>query len=176
MITRPLGRVAIPDRAVKIERLAENRSGLDLQLKKYVAANSPLPIRLNDVNDRLVSRDNYRGQVTVVNFWATWCGPCIEEIPSLNRLVESMQDLPFELISINYAEDKQQVIDFLKMVNVDYPVLMDYNGEYARQWNVVTYPSTFLIGSDGQIKYGVNAAIEWDAPEVRQAIRDMLKP
>lgn len=70
-----------------------------------------------------------------------------------------MSDLPVELISINYAENSQTVIDFMDKVNVEFPVLHDKNGDFAKQWNVITYPSTFVMDKHGQIKYGVNAAI-----------------
>lgn len=95
----------------------------------------------------------------MVNFWATWCPPCVEEIPSLNRFKNKMSDLPVELISINYAENSQTVIDFMDKVNVEFPVLHDKNRDFAKQWNVITYPSTFVMDKHGQIKYGVNAAI-----------------
>lgn len=174
-ILRVLEKQDMPLQAVEMESPGEHASGIDTELKRFVANARPVPIVLKDINDNIVTKNNFKGRVTVVNFWATWCRPCVEEIPSLNRLSESMKDVPFELISINYAEDKQEVIDFMKMVHVAFPVLMDYNGEFAKQWNVVTYPSTFLIGPDGEIRYGVNAAIEWDTPEIKSVIREMLK-
>ena len=82
-----------------------------------------------------------------------------------------MADVPFELISINYAEDTKTIVEFMKQVNVEFPVLLDQNGEFAKQWNVISYPSTFIIDSKGIIQYGVNAAIEWDDPEVIQKIK-----
>lgn len=172
---RLLEKHELPKQAVAMKPLNTNKSGIDLELKPYAADNPPVPIVLEDINGHTVMKNHFKGKVTVVNFWATWCGPCIEEIPSLNRLNKSMQGTPFELISINYAEEKQEVIDFMEMVHVAFPVLMDYNGEFAKQWNVVTYPSTFMIGPDGKIKYGTNAAIEWDTPEVKELIREMLE-
>jgi thiol-disulfide isomerase/thioredoxin len=109
----------------------------------------------------------------VVNFWATWCGPCVEEIPSLNRLREQMKDQPFELISVNYADTPKKILDFMQKVRVDFPVLVDPNGKTAQQWNVIGFPSTFVIGKDGKIIYGVNAAIHWDTPEVIEVLRKL---
>ena len=86
-----------------------------------------------------------------------------------------MADLPFELISINYAEDKKTILEFMKKVNVEFPVLLDQNGNFARKWNVITYPSTFVINKEGNIIYGVNAAIEWDSPEFIQKLKSLLK-
>jgi peroxiredoxin len=106
-----------------------------------------------------------------VNFWASWCPPCVAEIPSLNRLREQMQELPFELISINYAESPEKIRAFLQRVSVQFPVLVDPNGKVSQQWKVIGFPSTFVIGKDGKIKYGVNAAIHWDTPEVVNTLK-----
>ncbi len=165
----------LPKQAVAMKKLEKNVSGIDLDLKAFIGDSQPVPIVLKDIHGNTVEKTNFKGKVTLVNFWATWCGPCVEEIPSLNRLGKSMQGAAFELISINYAEEEQEVIDFMEMVHVEFPVLMDFNGEMAKRWNVVTYPSTFLVGPDGRIKYGTNAAIEWDTPEVKDVIREMLE-
>ena len=85
-----------------------------------------------------------------------------------------MSGLDFELISINYAEDSETILKFMKEVNVEFPVLLDQSGNFAKQWHVITYPSTFVIAPDGNIKYGVNAAIEWDDPEFITIIKSLL--
>jgi thiol-disulfide isomerase/thioredoxin len=110
----------------------------------------------------------------VVNFWATWCPPCIEEIPSLNRLQALMQGRPFEIISINYAQDKSTVEKFLQRVDVNFPVLLDPDGNYAKSWKVISFPSTFVIDKQGNIRYGVNAAIAWDSPELIDKLSALL--
>ncbi|MGD8640194.1 MAG: TlpA disulfide reductase family protein [Gammaproteobacteria bacterium] len=150
-------------------------SGVDSRLKKFKSQFQPPPIDLQDATGQRYHRDNYQGQITVVNFWATWCPPCVQEIPSLNRLKEKMQGVPFELISINYAESADTISEFLKQVNVEYPVLLDKTGKVSVHWNVVAFPSTFIIGPDGKIRYGVNAAIHWDAPEVIATIKALGK-
>ena len=148
---------------------------LDIKLRAFQGNPQPLPIQLKDVSGRTLKLEDYRGKVTVVNFWATWCPPCVEEIPSLNRLREEMQGEAFELISINFAETPKTVNEFMKRVNVEFPVLIDPSGKVSQQWNVIGFPSTFVIGKDGKIKYGVNAAIHWDAPEVIEALKALSK-
>lgn len=150
------------------EEPRESARSLDIGLRPYQADPEPRPLRLPDADGDVHTLDmnDYRGQVTVVNFWATWCPPCVEEIPSLNRLKQAMQDRPFELISVNYAEGPETIRAFMDKVQVDFPVLIDADGSEAAKWNVLAFPSTFVIGPDGRIRYGVNAAIAWDAPEV----------
>ena len=77
-----------------------------------------------------------------------------------------MKGKPFELISVNYAEDEAVVKQFLKQVNVDFPVLLDQTGRVSSEWHVLVYPSTFIITPTGKIEYGVNGAILWDSPDV----------
>lgn len=139
---------------------------MDIELKPFKGNNTPLAFTLEDINNQSISLTDLKGKVTVVNFWATWCPPCVEEIPSLNRLKQKMRGKPFELISINYAESRKLIKDFLKRVNVEFPVLLDRKGKVSAQWNVIAFPSTFVIGPDGKIKYGINAAITWDDPAV----------
>lgn len=148
---------------------------LDSRLKPYGAHPQPDPIALRTADNTLYRINDYRGKVTVINFWATWCRPCREEIPSLNRLRQRMQDKPFQLISINYAESAATIKHFLKEVKVEYPVLLDLEGKTSAAWKIIAYPSTFVIGSDGKIHYGVNAAIDWDSPEVVKVIESLMK-
>lgn len=149
-------------------------SGIDIYLKPYHGQVSPAPFKLADTSGQTIHKSRFTGKVTIINFWATWCPPCLQEIPSLNRLKQKMQGLRFELISINYAEDKQTILDFLHRVQVDFPVLLDHEGELAKQWRVISYPSTFIIDPQGNIRYGVNAAIEWDSPELISRLKSLL--
>ena len=169
-----LKRATVPSQALSVDTITVNDSGIDHYLKKYQGNTTANTIDLIDVHGQSFTKQSYKGQVTLINFWATWCPPCVEEIPSLNRFQEKMADLPVELISINYAEDSQTIIEFMNKIKVDFPVLLDKNGEFAKQWGVLTYPSTFVINKQGHIEYGVNAAIEWDAPELIKIIKSML--
>ena len=153
---------------------AATKSGIDIYLREFRGNARPGPIRLRDISGKTIARENFAGRVTLVNFWATWCPPCIEEIPSLNRLKRNLEGRPFELLSINYAEDSATVSEFLQRIQVDFPVLLDSNGDYAKTWNVISFPSTFVIDKTGHIRYGVNAAIDWDDPELLQRLEDLM--
>lgn len=164
----------LPSRVIKLPKKIMQNNGIDSYLVKFSSHQRPSPINLIDTNGNTFTKDNYKGRVTIINFWATWCPPCIEEIPSLNRLKNKLQNEAVDLISINYAEDLKTIKDFMKKVNVEFPVLLDKNGKFAKQWNVITYPSTFIIDTKGNIVYGVNAAIEWDSPKVIKQITELL--
>ncbi len=149
--------------------------GLDADLQPYAGAPRPHAIALPDAQGKMhrLALQDYRGRVTVVNFWATWCPPCVQEIPSLNRLAQAMQGEPFRLVSVNYAQGGQTIQAFMKKVQVDFPVLVDADGSEAAQWNVIAFPSTFVVGPDGRIRYGVNAAIHWDSPAVLAKLKQL---
>ncbi len=164
----------VPEKPIAYKKSKIIKSGLDIVLKKYKGKIKPLPIKLKNAYGKTIVKNSYKGQVTIINFWATWCPPCVQEIPSLNRLKQKMAGLSFELISINYAEDKKTILDFMKKVKVDFPVLLDQDGSFAKKWNVITYPSTFVINKEGKIIYGVNAAIEWDNPEFIKKLKSLL--
>jgi thiol-disulfide isomerase/thioredoxin len=170
-----LARHEIPARPVPLRETLAAKSGIDIYLKDFNGNSVPVAFTLTDINGHTMVKTDFTEKVTVVNFWATWCPPCVEEIPSLNRLNEKMKGRPFELISINYAEDRKTVISFMQRVKVDFPVLLDHSGATAHRWNVITYPSTFVIDRQGRFRYGVNAAIEWDAPELIRKLELLMK-
>ena len=149
-------------------------SSLDITLNPFISDMAPIEIDLKTASGESFTREDFTGKVTLVNFWASWCGPCVEEIPALNRLREYMKDKPFELISINYAEKPEQIREFLNMVKVDFPVLLDEDGSYSAKWNVLVYPATFVIATDGNIVYGVNGAIEWDSEEISDKLEALM--
>jgi thiol-disulfide isomerase/thioredoxin len=170
---RQLARHPMPTTAFSaVEKPANTGSGINTQLRTYRGSVMPTPIKLRDASGKAFNIHDYKGKVTLINFWASWCPPCVEEIPSLNRLMDKMKDKPFQLISINYAESPKQIREFLNKVNVDFPVLVDPGGVVASRWKVVAFPSTFVIGPDGKIHYGVNAGIHWDTDEI---IRQLTK-
>jgi peroxiredoxin len=135
---------------------------------------TPTPLQLAQLNVVQEEEDSKLDSSLRPFKGKSWCGPCIEEIPSLNRLRGKMKDTPFELISVDYAEDEKTIRAFLKEVDVDFPVLLDTDGKVSAQWNVVVFPSTFVIGPDGRIVYGVKGGIHWDTPEILEKLKALM--
>ncbi len=153
----------------------ETPLGLDIGLKPFRGEWAPPVLDLQDASGQQHTLRDYTGKVRVINFWATWCPPCVEEIPSLNRLREKMAGQPFELISVNYAQQADEVKTFLQEVEVNFPVLIDHDGSEAARWRVIAFPSTYIIDANGRIRYGVNAAIEWDTPQVIKTLKQLIR-
>lgn len=174
--SRQLRHHATPLQAISLDARTSpaKNSGLDTQLKPYRGRVQAVTFSLLDTQGNTFSLNSYAGKVTLINFWASWCTPCVKEIPSLNRLKQTMQGKPFQLISINYAEQAAQIQQFMQKVQVDFPVLLDPEGKLASQWKVVAFPSTFVIGPDAKIHAGVNAAIHWDSPAVIEQLNQLM--
>ena len=129
---------------------------------------------LTDLSGRPFDLATLQDSTVLVNFWATWCGPCVEEIPSLSRLVKRMQGRPFKVVAVNIGESPQVVRHFMKSVPVNFDIILDTDSKTVRDWKVYAYPSTYLIDKSGQIQFSYRGALEWDAPDIIQTIESLL--
>ena len=115
-----------------------------------------------------------RGRVVLVNFWATWCEPCRDEMPSLERLREEMKGRPFEVLAVNYGESNAKVRGFVEREKLSVPVLLDPEKEAAGRWNAKGLPMTFLVDARGRIRYWVFGERDWGEGEAREHVRKLL--
>lgn len=129
---------------------------------------------LSDLSDKPYRLNALKGKVVLVNFWASWCPPCIEEMPSMNQIYQHYHPRGLELLGINFQEDPEQITEFLKQVKVDFPVLFDHDGAVAQQWNVFSMPTSFLVDRSGKVRYAVSRSIHWDLPEHTVVIERLL--
>lgn len=137
---------------------------------------TPPPLDLPVLGDGRMRLDDLRGQVVLVNFWASWCPPCVHEMPSMEQLAGQLKGRPFRMIAVNMAEDPDTVRHFLEeRVRFTQPVLLDRDGKALRDWKVFAFPTTYLLDHRGRIRYGVYGAVDWMAPEQRQVIERLLR-
>jgi peroxiredoxin len=94
-----------------------------------------------------------RGRVVLVNFWATWCGPCRQEMPHLNKLYDKYKSSGFVLLGVNVDDDVQQAAGVASKLGVKFPVLPDSDKRVSRQYDLSAMPSTVLIDRDGKVRY-----------------------
>jgi len=143
-------------------------------LNQYKADKRSPVLQLPDLSGQQINLNHYRGRVVLVNFWASWCDPCVEEIPSLSRLGEHFAGKPFDILTVNIGESTARVKDFLDPYEKNFKVLLDEDGEVVRNWRVYAFPSNYLIDRNGKIQYAYRGALEWDSPEVVKIIESLL--
>lgn len=135
------------------------------ELKPWTGGPAPvLELRgLDGVGHRLA---DYRGKVVLVNFWATWCEPCRDEMPSMQRLKEKLAGKPFAVLAVNLDEPESRIRQFLSQMKVDFTVLLDPGKKAARAWDARILPASFVIGVDGKIRYSLVGELDWDHERV----------
>ncbi len=133
------------------------------------------PLSLKDSAGRVHTLADYRGQVVLVNFWATWCDPCREEMPSMQRLKERLAGRPFTILAVNYGEGGEKLGAFLAAMSVDFRALLDPGQQTARAWRVRVLPTSFLVDPDGRVRYGVIGEIDWASPESERIVQSLLR-
>ena len=134
----------------------------------------PPSLELPDLGGQRHTLDAYRGQVVLVNFWASWCAPCLVEMPSMQRLKTAMAGRPFDILAVNVKESKSKAWKFTKLLNVSFTTLLDADGAVAEAWDVSFYPTSYLIDGEGQIRYRAYGAIKWDDEATRELIEELM--
>ena len=149
------------------------------ELKRWSGGATP-PLELSDLEGRPHRLADYRGKAVLVNFWATWCVPCREEMPSIERLRASLEGRPFAVLAVNLAEPESRIRKFLeslelKAVPLQFAVLLDSDTKTAKAWQAKLLPATYIIGPDGAIRYYHFGELDWSKPEVREAIVGLMR-
>ena len=173
-----LASVATPDTAVVTNADTRRISRIGRRDPELVELEIPLQapaFRLPDFHASSYALDQHNGQVLLINFWASWCKPCVEEIPSLHRLRARIEDPAFEVVTINVGEDRDRIANFLQRVPVDLPLLLDIDSQVAKDWKIYVYPSSYLVDHRGLIRYAYLGALEWDSTKNITIIQNLLK-
>jgi peroxiredoxin len=137
---------------------------------------APPALALKDLDGRAHALADYRGTVVLVNFWATWCDPCQDEMPSLRRLRDRLAGEPFAILGVNHGgESTAKVRAFRDRLDIDFPLLLDPGGETPRGWRVRVLPASFVVGRDGRVRYHVIGEIDWASADALAVIRGLLR-
>jgi peroxiredoxin len=130
--------------------------------------------RLSDLNGQQVSLSSQRGAPVVVNFWASWCGPCWAEMPLIQGVFEEWSAKGVVVLTVNLGERRSVVARYMQDNNLSFPVLLDTGGQVAEQYNVVGIPTTFFIDRNGVIQEIVSGAFTSKAA-LETALRQIVQ-
>jgi peroxiredoxin len=134
------------------------------------------PLRLSAMEGGDVDRETYRGRVVLVNFWATWCPPCVEEMPSLERLHRTLAAEGLVVLGVSIDEDGGALQSFVRRAGVTFKVLRDPGGrKAAAEWRTTGWPETFVLDGRGRIVRKMIGPARWDTPEAVAWFRDQIK-
>ena len=119
-----------------------------------------------DQHGKAWSMRQLRGKVVVLNFWATWCPPCVEELPSLQALNDGATDHRV-VLAVNVKETPGRVRRYLEASVLDLPTLFDRKGDWGRRLGIQVLPTTLVVGPDGKPRFSVQGAVDWNGAQAR---------
>jgi thiol-disulfide isomerase/thioredoxin len=149
---------------------AFDEAGLRLLSSKV----SPRDFSLSLLEGETRSLSSYKGKVVFLNFWATWCGPCRVEMPSMEALYNKFSDKGLEILAVNSGEDQATVRSFLKNEGFSFSALLDLDRRVSANYGIQAIPTTFLIDRDGMIILRLVGSIDWNTPKIHAALESLL--
>ncbi len=133
--------------------------------------------QLMNMDEEKIKLSDYRGKVVLLNFWATWCPPCIREMPSMEMLHQQVNADDFKVIAVNQMEEPDDVFAFTGQLDVDptFDIVFDSDSETSQAYAVRGLPTTYLIDKQGNIRYRAVGGREFNHPEVVKIINALIK-
>ncbi|MDR2210945.1 MAG: TlpA family protein disulfide reductase [Spirochaetaceae bacterium] len=122
-----------------------------------------------------LSLADFQGKVVFLNFWATWCGPCRAEMPSMEALYQHFKEAGFEMVAVNYRENRKTVNAFTEQFNLTFPISLDPSGRINGLYGVEAFPTTYIIDREGKIVTRVVGSLNWNTPELFAAFEALLE-
>lgn len=145
-----------------------------LGIEKIGPADPP-KFTIENINGNLESLDKYKGKVIFLNFWATWCPPCVLEMPMMDRLYKKLKDKGFVVVAVDDYEPRERVEKFLKDKDYSFPILIDPSGKVTEAFRSMVLPSSFIINKEGKVIGKAIGMREWDSPEFEAFFEELLK-
>ena len=138
--------------------------------------NQPAPdFTLKSLAGKNLKLSEMAGNVVLINFWASWCGPCREEMPLLNALHNKYGALGFTVVGVNVEEDVNGAKSFLQNFPVDFPVLLDSSNRVSKQYQVIAMPTTVVVDRDGKMRYLHKGYKSGDEAKYRQIVKKLVR-
>jgi len=144
---------------------------------EYVFGEPPAPaLSLKRHKGEAFDLADLKGQVVLINFWATWCPPCRAEMPAIARLKSRFKDQPFEVVAVHVGPGSEDIDGFLAESDppLDFEILVDETGETARDWKLKGLPLTWIVDASGNTVYTATGDREWDHDDIAKLIDKQL--
>ncbi|MCG6965664.1 MAG: TlpA family protein disulfide reductase [Chromatiaceae bacterium] len=133
-------------------------------------------LSLPDLHGEQRSLVEFRGQVVLLSFWASWCTPCIQEMPSIQRLQQRLHGRPFAVLGVNVGERERRVQTVARQLGLDFPVLLDRDSSEFKRWGGEVLPTSYVLDSAGAARFVALGPLDWDAADVVDTLKALLPP
>jgi peroxiredoxin len=131
---------------------------------------------LPDLQGNSISLSDFRGRVVVLNFWATWCPPCVEEMPSLRRFAGQMEPLGVTVLGVSVDHDPDDVKRFVADFQLNFPIARDSNQAVASRYGTWKFPETYIIDPEGRIAEKLIGVVDWQDSRIVSRVRSLARP
>ncbi|MBI2350230.1 MAG: TlpA family protein disulfide reductase [Deltaproteobacteria bacterium] len=147
--------------------------------KKLGIERPETPIRapdfiLEDLSGKKLSLKSLKGKVVFLNFWATWCVPCRQEMPTMEKLHREYKKAGLEVVAVNFRESKEVARKFVAELGLTFTILLDTNGKVSEEYGVWSLPLSYFINRKGEFVGKLVGYRKWDGPEANALFRDLL--
>jgi peroxiredoxin len=152
-------------------------SSFNLSGKSRFEKGAPAPnFTLPGLDGKMVSLTDYKGKVVLLNIWATWCPPCVEEMPSMEKLHIELKDEGFEILAVSIDESgAEAVLPFMKKHKLSFPALTDPKGAVKKLYRIIGVPESFIIDKDGIIVEEIIGPRDWATPGAIRYFRNLIQ-
>ncbi|MEW8549601.1 MAG: TlpA disulfide reductase family protein [Candidatus Thiodiazotropha endolucinida] len=144
-----------------------------LGIRSYSEPKFASDFSLPDLTGQIHEGSDYRDRAYIISFWATWCVPCIKELPDLQRAAEILDDENIAILTVNSGESREVIEQFLVQRSVTLPVLLDQDSSMLRQWRVLALPTSYIVNAKGQVVARVVGGIDWDELSILARVRSL---
>ncbi|MET0063643.1 MAG: TlpA disulfide reductase family protein [Candidatus Thiodiazotropha endolucinida] len=144
-----------------------------LGIRTYSEPKFASDFSLPDLTGQIHEGSDYRDRAYIISFWATWCVPCIKELPDLQRAAEILDDENITILTVNSGESREAIEQFLVQRSVTLPVLLDQDSSMLRQWRVLALPTSYIVNAKGQVVARVVGGIDWDELSILARVRSL---
>ncbi|MDR2730428.1 MAG: TlpA family protein disulfide reductase [Treponema sp.] len=122
-----------------------------------------------------ITLSRLKGKVVFLNFWATWCGPCVSEMPSMEAVYQKLKNSGLEILAVNLGDSEREVSAFMKKYNLTFPAVLDERNITGNYYSIQAIPTTYIIDRRGLIIARLIGSTNWNTPEVISALETVLR-